>query len=58
MNAQGLGEIERIKQLKARYFRLLDEKRWQEWARIRERRSTRSGPGCGATSESETARSF
>ena len=27
-----LGELERIKQLKARYFRLLDTKQWEELA--------------------------
>jgi len=27
-------EIEAIKQLKARYFRLMDEKRWDEWAEV------------------------
>jgi len=29
-----LDEIEEIKQLKARYFRLMDEKRWDEWAEL------------------------
>jgi SnoaL-like protein len=29
--AQQLWEIESIKQLKARYFRLMDTKRWDEW---------------------------
>src|SRR5262245_37696101 len=29
-----LVEIEEIKQLKARYFRLMDEKRWDEWAEV------------------------
>jgi hypothetical protein len=27
-------ELEAIKQLKARYFRLLDEKRWEEWGAV------------------------
>jgi hypothetical protein len=27
-------EIEEIKKLKARYFRLLDEKRWDEWGQL------------------------
>jgi hypothetical protein len=27
-------EIEEIKRLKARYFRLMDEKRWDEWAEL------------------------
>ena len=27
-------EIEEIKRLKARYFRLMDEKRWDEWAEV------------------------
>lgn len=31
MNADDLVEIELIKQLKARYFRYLDEKRWDDW---------------------------
>lgn len=30
-DAQTLSDIEAIKQLKARYFRLLDQKRWDEW---------------------------
>jgi hypothetical protein len=29
---QHLYDIEQIKQLKARYFRLMDTKRWDEWA--------------------------
>ena len=29
-----LVEIEAIKQLKARYFRLLDQKRWEEWGQV------------------------
>jgi hypothetical protein len=29
-----LVEIEEIKRLKARYFRLMDEKRWDEWAEV------------------------
>ena len=28
---QNLEEIEQIKQLKARYFRFVDQKRWDEW---------------------------
>ena len=32
MTADDLVEIERIKQLKARYFLLMDQKRWDEWA--------------------------
>jgi hypothetical protein len=32
MDAQsGLSEVEQIKQLKARYFRFMDTKQWQEW---------------------------
>ena len=31
---QRLVAIEEIKQLKARYFRLMDEKRWDEWAEV------------------------
>src|ERR1700726_3612348 len=34
MQADALVEIERIKQLKARYFRLLDTKQWDEWAAV------------------------
>jgi uncharacterized protein (TIGR02246 family) len=29
-----LADIEAIKQLKARYFRLMDQKRWDEWAMV------------------------
>jgi hypothetical protein len=29
-----LTDIEAIKQLKARYFRLMDQKRWDEWASV------------------------
>jgi hypothetical protein len=31
---QQLLDIEAIKQLKARYFRLLDQKRWDEWGSV------------------------
>jgi uncharacterized protein (TIGR02246 family) len=31
---QELRDIEAIKQLKARYFRLMDQKRWDEWALV------------------------
>ena len=34
MNASDLVEIEAIKQLKARYFRLLDTKRWDAWREV------------------------
>ena len=34
MDAQQLVEIEAIKQLKARYFRLMDQKRWGEFAQL------------------------
>ena len=34
MNADDLLEIEAIKQLKARYFRLMDEKRWDDWGGV------------------------
>jgi SnoaL-like domain len=34
MNTEALVEIERIKQLKARYFRLFDTKKWSEWADV------------------------
>lgn len=31
MNPQDLVEIERIRQLKARYFRTMDQKNWDQW---------------------------
>jgi hypothetical protein len=31
---QQLLDIEAIKQLKARYFRLMDQKRWDEWGQV------------------------
>jgi hypothetical protein len=31
---EDLADIEAIKQLKARYFRLLDQKRWSEWGEV------------------------
>ncbi|MBX6389262.1 MAG: nuclear transport factor 2 family protein [Frankia sp.] len=34
MDINDLLEIEEIKQLKARYLRLVDEKRWEEWADV------------------------
>ena len=34
MTPEDLVEIERIKQLKARYFLLMDQKRWDEWALV------------------------
>jgi hypothetical protein len=34
VDAWQLGEIEAIKQLKARYFRLMDQKRWDEFAEL------------------------
>jgi hypothetical protein len=34
MRSEDLADIEAIKQLKARYFRLLDTKRWQEWGEV------------------------
>jgi len=34
MTVQDLVEIEAIKQLKARYFRLMDQKRWAEWGEV------------------------
>jgi len=34
VDIQMLGEIEQIKQLKARYLRLVDEKKWDEWADV------------------------
>ena len=34
MRPQDLVEIEQIRQLKARYFLLMDQKRWSEWAEV------------------------
>lgn len=34
LTPEGLVQIERIKQLKARYFLLMDRKRWDEWADV------------------------
>ena len=34
MEPSDLAEIEEIKQLKARYFRLMDTKKWSEWAEL------------------------
>jgi hypothetical protein len=34
MELNTLEEIEHIKQLKARYFRLMDQKRWDEWREV------------------------
>ena len=34
MTPEDLVEIEKIKQLKARYFQLLDQKRWDEWKMV------------------------
>ncbi len=34
MDASNLVEIEAIKQLKARYFRYMDEKRWDDWGQV------------------------
>jgi len=34
MKTSDLVEIERIKQLKARYFRCMDEKRWEDWGQV------------------------
>ena len=34
MTPDDLVEIERIKQLKARYFQLMDQKRWDEWVGV------------------------
>ncbi|MDT3445409.1 MULTISPECIES: nuclear transport factor 2 family protein [unclassified Pseudofrankia] len=34
MDVGTLVEIEKIKQLKARYFRLLDTKKWDDWADV------------------------
>jgi len=33
-DVQRLVDIEAIKQLKARYFRFMDQKRWDEWAMV------------------------
>ena len=34
MTHDDLVEIERIRQLKARYFRLMDQKKWDEWKMV------------------------
>jgi hypothetical protein len=34
VNLQELLDIEAIKQLKARYFRLMDQKRWDDWGLV------------------------
>ena len=34
MDPERLVEIEQIKQLKARYFRLMDTKQWREWSQV------------------------
>ena len=34
MNANDLVDIEAIRQLKARYFRLMDQKKWSEWVDV------------------------
>lgn len=34
MQPSDLVELEQIRQLKARYFRLLDQRRWAEWADV------------------------
>ena len=34
MTPEDLVEIEQIRQLKARYFRLMDQKKWDEWAQV------------------------
>jgi len=34
MTPEDLVEIEQIRQLKARYFRLMDQKKWDEWSQV------------------------
>ncbi|MFP6663782.1 MAG: nuclear transport factor 2 family protein [Deltaproteobacteria bacterium] len=34
MTPENLIEIEQIRQLKARYFRMLDQKKWDEWEKV------------------------
>lgn len=34
MDANDVVEIEQIRQLKARYFRLMDQKKWSEWVDV------------------------
>jgi hypothetical protein len=34
MTPEDLVEIEQIRQLKARYFRLMDQKKWDEWLQV------------------------
>ena len=48
MRPEDLVEIEAIKQLKARYFRLLDTRQWDEWEQVfTEDASLRWGPEPG-----------
>lgn len=45
MDASRLADLEEIKQLKARYFRLMDTKQWEAWADVfTEDCSMHSGP--------------
>ena len=43
MTPDDLVEIEQIRQLKARYFRLMDQKKWDEWASRARAASARRG---------------
>ncbi len=48
MEASELVEIELVKQLKARYFRLMDQKRWDEWGNVfTENATLQYGPNPG-----------
>ena len=52
MTPEQLVEVERIKQLKARYFRLMDTKKWDEWAQVfTEDASLKWGPNDGDVAE-------
>lgn len=56
MTPEQLVEVERIKQLKARYFRLMDTRQWDAWAEVfTEDASLRWGPGEGDVSEGRQA---
>ena len=55
MEVSELVEIEQIKQLKARYFRLMDKKRWDEWGKVfTEDATLQYGPNPGELFEGKT----
>ena len=51
MTPEDLVEIEQIRQLKARYFHLMDQKRWDEWEQVfcEDARIFSFGPVIGTT---------